>query len=161
MQRGDVFRLYENEQLYYVDEVSPDGTLYVERYDLYAGWYGAPLVLRNPQVREVLFNLNQAMVTQPDQIYCEIDIEFEFNDPQGWNGYEWFAAKLLNSKSENRIVAKSPPVPFIRGEPMLFHHHPQNQRLHRLLVEELFKQHWQPVLDKRRNWYQWVFRRAG
>lgn len=158
MQRGDVFRIPEDQQLYCIDEVSPNGIIYIQRYDLYAGCYGMPLAIQGAHIREVLFNAHQPPARQPNLWYAQINIDRSFDDPEGWSGYEWFIAELLDCEPAH-ILAQSAKIAFTRGEPMLFRHRPHNQRLHRALVEQLLSQNWQPILERRLNWYQWVFQR--
>lgn len=156
MQRGDIFRVSEDEQLYYVEEISSGGIVYAHHYDLYAGCYGMPLAFQHTTVREILFNAHQPPTRDLNHEYCQITIDRSFDDPEGWSGYEWFIAELLNAETPH-VFAQSPKVAFVRGEPMLCRHRPHNQRLHRALIEQLLCENWQPILERRLNWYQWTF----
>ncbi|GAB4500109.1 MAG: hypothetical protein OHK0052_16080 [Anaerolineales bacterium] len=158
MQRGDVFRIPEDEQLYCVEEIAPNGSLYIQRYDLYVGCYGMPLAIQDTHIYEVVFNAHQPPAREANLAYCRINIDRSFDDPEGWSGYEWFTANLLDSETLC-ILAQSPKIRFVRGESTLYRHHPHNQRLHRALVEQLLEQNWQPILERRLNWYQWTFHR--
>ena len=46
MKQGDVFRVGDEDQLYLVEAVTPGGSIYARKFDLYQGAYDEPIAFK-------------------------------------------------------------------------------------------------------------------
>src|SRR5262245_2946440 len=115
MKQGDVFKVGNEAQLYLVNAITPSGSIYAHKFDLYRGAYDEPIAFNENNELKVLFN-----DLQPEQEegweYCEIKHATDWKDDG--TGYEWFEAEAVGP-SGKYSVGQSSRAYFIRGEPML------------------------------------------
>ncbi len=149
MEKGDVFRVDEQEPLYIAEAVAPNGTVYAREFDLYKGASGEPESFQSNVQFSVLFNTRKAENDEGWQ-YCEIRHAAEWADE--WTGTEWFEAQETSSAYEASI-ARTPAQHFIRGETWLDIEDDKSKKMHQNLVDKLLADGWVEVIERRMKWY--------
>lgn len=155
MKRGDVFKISGEEQLYFADTVTPSGSVFAHKFDLDKGAYDQPLSFQSSSIAEILFN-----AFEPEQEdgweYCII-VQKLFPE-QGYPSKEWLEAE---AKGKNGVysVGKSQVLGVLQGDPMLYLKNEKHEAILNGLVNELTKNGWQMVLQRRQRWYALRFKR--
>ena len=149
MERGDVFLVDEKEPMYIAEAVTPSGTVFARKFDLYNGASGEPESFQAHLQFRVLFN---SLKPEDDEgwEYCEILHVVDWKEP--WTGTEWFEAKTANSENKASI-ARTTAQNCLRGETWLDMDNDKNKKEHRNLVEQLLDDGWEEVIERRQRWF--------
>ena len=150
MKRGDVFKIVEEKQLYFVDDVTPSGTIFAHMFDLDKGVFGQPVSFPSNTEVEVLFN-----TFQPEEEsgweYCYI--VHRLSPDKGYPNKEWFEAEAVISGGSH-TVGKSKEITVLKGEPMLGYKTEESEAIQKKLVNDLIKNGWQIVHQQKNKWYE-------
>ena len=155
MKPGDVFKISGDEQLYFADAVTPSGSIFAHKFDLEKGAYDQPVSFPSSSISEILFN-----TFEPEQEdgweYCNI-VQKLFPE-EGYPSKEWLEA-VAEDVNGVHSAGKSQTLVVLQGDPMLSYKDEKKEAILQELVNELEKEGWQNVLQRRHRWYELRFKR--
>jgi hypothetical protein len=154
MKIGDVFNNKDVDQLYIVDAVTPSGSVFAHKFDLDKGPYDQPIAFPSTIGAEILFN-----AFEPEEEtrweYCKIVLKV--HPEEGYPNKEWMEA--MAEGKDGIYVAGTSQTIGLRGESFLYFKNEEHEKILKGLLDNLIKDDWQIVLQRRHKWYDFRLKR--